>query len=149
LLDHLNSGTPAFTLEDIPKIIAETRIPVFMPFHYLFENDPLEHSWDITSDSIAAYLAEVLHAQKLILLKDVDGIFTCDPKQFPPVQVKLLPEINLNHSDLTHFHSCIDTSLPKFLRQYHRSCFITNGLHPERLVQILQNKKTIYTKIVI
>jgi acetylglutamate kinase len=35
--------------------------------------DPLPHSWDITSDSIAAFIAGALGAGELILLKPVDG----------------------------------------------------------------------------
>ena len=36
-------------------------------------SDPLPHSWDITSDSIAAYIAGVLDARELILVKPIDG----------------------------------------------------------------------------
>ncbi len=38
------------------------------------KRDPLPHSWDVTSDSIAAWIADFL-ALDLLLLKSVDGIF--------------------------------------------------------------------------
>lgn len=46
---------------------------VFLPYCYLKKTDPLPHSWDITSDTIAAYIASLL-GTKLVLLKSVDGI---------------------------------------------------------------------------
>jgi 5-(aminomethyl)-3-furanmethanol phosphate kinase len=49
------------------------KIPVLAPHAWLRAADPLPHSWDITSDSIAAYIAGVLEASELILLKPVDG----------------------------------------------------------------------------
>ena len=103
-----------------------------MPFQYLFKQDPLPHSWDVTSDSIAAYLAETLHAQKLILLKDVDGIFTADPKQHPSDQVQLIEKIHLKTEQISSFHTCVDKYLPALLQKYHRSCYIVNGLFPDR-----------------
>lgn len=48
---------------------------VFAPAHFLREQEarlaglPLPQSWDVTSDSIAARLAEVLTAEELVLLK--------------------------------------------------------------------------------
>lgn len=49
------------------------KIPVLAPHTWLRAADPLPHSWDITSDSIAAYIAGALEASELILLKPVDG----------------------------------------------------------------------------
>jgi aspartokinase-like uncharacterized kinase len=36
--------------------------------------DVLPHTWDVTSDTIAAWVAKTLHLD-LLLLKSVDGIF--------------------------------------------------------------------------
>jgi aspartokinase-like uncharacterized kinase len=49
------------------------RIPVLAPHTWMRAADPLPHSWDITSDSIAAFIAGSLGASELILLKPVDG----------------------------------------------------------------------------
>ena len=52
------------------------KIPVFSPRLFMTEIDsrsakPLKESWDVTTDSIAARLAEYLGAERLILLKSV------------------------------------------------------------------------------
>jgi aspartokinase-like uncharacterized kinase len=49
------------------------KIPVLAPHTWMRAADPLPHSWDITSDSIAAFIAGALGASELILLKPVNG----------------------------------------------------------------------------
>ncbi len=46
---------------------------VFLPYSCLRQRDPLPHSWDITSDSIAAWVAAELGIG-LLILKSVEGI---------------------------------------------------------------------------
>lgn len=49
-------------------------LEVFLPYITLRESDPLPHTWDVTSDTIAAWVAHVLGLD-LILLKSVEGLF--------------------------------------------------------------------------
>lgn len=49
------------------------QVPVFAPYQWLRADDPVPHSWDATSDSIAAALAGHIGASELILLKPVMG----------------------------------------------------------------------------
>ena len=44
-------------------------LPVLAPFRWLREADPLPHTWDVTSDSIAAWVAGVVGAARIILIK--------------------------------------------------------------------------------
>src|SRR5437868_8610811 len=39
---------------------------------WMREHDTLPHSWDVTSDSIAAHVAIEVNANRLILLKSID-----------------------------------------------------------------------------
>lgn len=48
-------------------------VSVLLPYCTLREADPLPHSWSVTSDTIAAWVAREL-ALDLLLLKSVDGI---------------------------------------------------------------------------
>ncbi len=58
-------------------ITAQLGIPektmVFLPYTSLLANDPLPHSWEVTSDSIAAWVAKNLRLD-LLVLKSTDGI---------------------------------------------------------------------------
>jgi aspartokinase-like uncharacterized kinase len=47
----------------------EGRVPVLAPSKWLRDADPLPHSWDVTSDSIAAWVAGEVGAHRLVLVK--------------------------------------------------------------------------------
>ncbi len=56
------------------------QIPILAPYHWLKAADELPHSWDVTSDSLAAYLSTLLGAGELMLVKPVSGgRELCDP----------------------------------------------------------------------
>ena len=54
---------------EIAAAIDAGHIPVLAPSRWLREADPLPHSWDVTSDSIAAWVAGRLCARRLVLVK--------------------------------------------------------------------------------
>lgn len=45
------------------------QIPVLAPYRWLRETDPLPHEWMVTSDSIAAWVAGMVCARRLVLVK--------------------------------------------------------------------------------
>jgi aspartokinase-like uncharacterized kinase len=52
---------------------ARDGVTVLLPAALMLERDPLPASWDVTSDSIAAWIAGTAGARRLILLKPVAG----------------------------------------------------------------------------
>lgn len=42
---------------------------IWLPSHMVLADDSIPHSWDVTSDSLAAWLADKLGAQHLVLVK--------------------------------------------------------------------------------
>jgi aspartokinase-like uncharacterized kinase len=54
---------------EIARAHSRGAIPVLAPYRWLRAADPLPHSWDVTSDSIAAWVASEVGAQRLILIK--------------------------------------------------------------------------------
>src|SRR5262245_31211093 len=56
-------------MNEIPSVIDSGRVPVLAPSRWLRQVDPLPHSWDVTSDSIAAWVAGETGAQSLVLIK--------------------------------------------------------------------------------
>ncbi len=64
-------GTRGLPVTD--ELIVPDETVVFLPFRCLRERDPLPHTWDVTSDTIAAWIARMLGLD-LVILKSVDGI---------------------------------------------------------------------------
>src|SRR5262249_46453079 len=54
---------------EIADAQSRARIPVLAPYRWLRDADPLPHSWDVTSDSIAAWFAHEVEAAQLVLIK--------------------------------------------------------------------------------
>jgi aspartokinase-like uncharacterized kinase len=54
---------------DIESALVQQQLPVLAPYQWLRDVDPLPHSWDVTSDSIAAWIAGQLGASRLVLVK--------------------------------------------------------------------------------
>ncbi len=59
---------------DEARLVHEAhRLPVLAPYRWLRARDPLPHSWSVTSDSIAAWIAIELGAAELLLIKPTAG----------------------------------------------------------------------------
>lgn len=73
----LASGRPRFQLassaEDIRHMLADDGVPVWAPARMALAAQNLPESWDLTSDSLAAWLAGVLGVSRLLLVKRVPG----------------------------------------------------------------------------
>jgi aspartokinase-like uncharacterized kinase len=69
LASRLRNAELVYRRGDIARAHVRGRIPVLAPYRWLREADPLPHSWDVTSDSIAAWIAAEVGAQELILIK--------------------------------------------------------------------------------
>jgi (4-(4-[2-(gamma-L-glutamylamino)ethyl]phenoxymethyl)furan-2-yl)methanamine synthase len=54
---------------EIAAALGAGRVPVLAPSRWLRAADPLPHSWDVTSDSLAAWIAGVAGASRLVLIK--------------------------------------------------------------------------------
>jgi aspartokinase-like uncharacterized kinase len=139
-----NSCT-TYAVGDAKRLSEGKTVPIFLPSRLMFRENPLEASWDVTSDAIAAYIASQLNAHKLILATNVDGIFESDPKK--QVDAQLIPK--LSASELLAFaqRTSVDKFLPKLLLKTHLECYVVNGFYPERIAAILAGRNTVYTLI--
>ena len=83
LVDKLPNSASVSSRDEITAALDAGRVPVLAPAQWLRDADPLPHSWDVTSDSIAAWVAGEVRAGQLILVKPpgatgtlVDSYFT-------------------------------------------------------------------------
>jgi len=105
---------------------------VFLPLRYLKERDPLPHSWDATSDTIAAWVAAELGLD-LLLLKSVDGI---------PAEHGILDRVSaVVETDV------VDPLLIPFVLENGVDSFILNGKVPELLAAYLRGEPVSGTRI--
>ncbi len=64
--------TVARSLDDISEAVMDGQIPVWAPLQMIGSDKTIPESWDVTSDALAARLAELLEA-RLVLLKSVSA----------------------------------------------------------------------------
>jgi 5-(aminomethyl)-3-furanmethanol phosphate kinase len=64
--------SPADTVEAIRRDLDAGRAPVWMPARLALRADDIAPSWDVTSDSLAAWLAARIGARRLFLVKHVE-----------------------------------------------------------------------------
>jgi len=57
----------------VDRLTAGRGVRVLLPYHLLRREDPLPHTWEVTSDTIAAWVAAKLHLD-LLLVKSVDRL---------------------------------------------------------------------------
>ncbi len=131
--------------EDAQRFSKAGKVPIFLPSRLMFQDGALETSWDVTSDSIAAYIAEKLSTKKVILVTDVDGVFTKDPKTH--ADAKLMPEISVADLLRREKRTSVDKYLPKILSKSHVACYVVNGKYPERIKDLLSGEQTICTAV--
>ena len=145
LADLTPNSVAVRAFKDVKDALDMGKLPIFLPSNMMFVEDPLENSWDVTSDSIALYIAHRLNASKVLLGTDVDGIYTADPKTAKNAELieKISPTALLAMKQRTS----VDKALPKLLGQWPIDCYVVNGLFPERFEAILDGKNTLCTLI--
>jgi aspartokinase-like uncharacterized kinase len=117
---YIADGSEAEIVDDID--IESEGTYIFLPYALLKKKDELPHTWDVTSDTIAAWVAHSLGA-RFIKLTDVDGIF---------LNGELKKE--LRAEELHGIETCVDGELPRYLIKNKMNCEILNGNCPGRLV---------------
>jgi len=144
LLSDITPNSRVFhRLENVNKLAKAGFAPIFLPSRMLFQEDPLENSWDVTSDSIAAYVASRVQAEKLVLVTDVDGVFTGDPKK--DSSAKLIERLSAEHLLELNRRTSVDRYLPKLLLDAKVDCYVVNGGFPERVAAVLAGLLTTCT----
>ena len=137
--DKVPSTKLVFTIDEAEKVSDEGFTPIFVVSDFLKKEDPFECTWDVTSDSIAAYIAHTLNA-KLLIVTNVNGIYTQDPKVSGSTFINKIDAKKL----LTFSESSIDVMLPSLLIRFGTICYVVNGKYPERVLSLIDDNVNDY-----
>ena len=132
--DKVDSTKLAYTIEEVNEMSNEGLTPIFVVSEFLKLEDPFECSWDVTSDSIAAYVAHLLNAN-LLIVTNVNGIYTQEPKEPGSTFISKIDATTL----LTFQESSIDVMLPSLLLKFGTNCYVVNGKYPERVLSLIDD----------
>ena len=145
LAQLIPNSCAAYSLNAAKQLSKRKAAPILLPSRMMLKENPLEASWDVTSDSIAAYVASRLKVNKLILVTDVDGIFESDPKKHSAAE--LISQLSTRELLAFAQRTSVDQFLPKLLLKTRLNCYVVNGAYPERIAAILAGQSTVCTLI--
>ena len=97
-------------------------LKVLLPYDLIRNNDELPHSWDVTSDSVAVWIASKLGVGEVIKLTNVDGVI---------LNGRLVERISAK--DLVGRWTCLDPYAPRIMIEHGINTFICNGLFADRV----------------
>jgi aspartokinase-like uncharacterized kinase len=123
-------------IELTPMLVKKRGVQILLPYGVLKRQDELPHSWDVTSDTIAAWAA-MKTASPMIKATDVDGIMLNGRLQE-----------TVKASDIKGVETCVDRALPDFLIRHGMDILIVNGLIEGRLENAMKGNQVAGTKII-
>jgi aspartokinase-like uncharacterized kinase len=145
LLNQLIAGSSLITdIVSARQTEKSGRTAILLPSATVIRDDSLPHSWQVTSDTIAAWVAHRARCRRLVLLKNVDGLMIAEDGQYSTAGLiaKLTVEQLAEHS------GGVDEYLCRFLASANLEVWVINGLRPKRLAELLDANCTIGTRII-
>jgi aspartokinase-like uncharacterized kinase len=105
--------------DDIERVLANAGVPIWLPTKMVTSDNNIKRSWDVSSDSLAAWLATRLGASRLLLVKSVKVDNTL------PVQ------------DLVH-QGIVDVSFPGYVEEGKFSISLMSHKDFDQIPQMLE-----------
>jgi aspartokinase-like uncharacterized kinase len=103
--------------------------------------DELPASWQVTSDSIAAWVAGQAAADRLVLVKEVDGLFAQWPAHGAPIARMTVAQLAAMRP------AGVDEHLPTVLEAATFETWVISGRDPRRLTELLEHGSTVGTRV--
>jgi 5-(aminomethyl)-3-furanmethanol phosphate kinase len=122
------------TLAEVEACVSNGAIAILLPHELLRRADPLPHSWSVTSDSIAAWLAREVGAQMLVLLKDSRGMAGLAAAACSAPGAMSIAELAAADG--------VDDHLAALVGAAAFDLWILDGARPERLHELLETGRT-------
>lgn len=118
------------------------RLAIMLPSTMILELDVFEQTWEVTSDFMSAWFAELFCAERFAVLTNVDGYFAGGP-----IMGNVVPEINASQL-IGLGRTCIDECTPPYLLAVGRRCDVLNGNNLQAVADWLHNDRCSGTRIV-
>jgi uridylate kinase len=101
----------------------------------------------MTTDTVAAMIANEIDAKLIVKATDQDGVYTKDPKKYQ--DAKKLDDLNFDELDIllkedkhkAGIHQIIDPEALDILKNKHIKTIIVNGFKPENLEAAIRGEK--------
>jgi uridylate kinase len=100
----------------------------------------------MTTDTVAAMVAERISADMLVKATDQEGIYTKDPKMHPDavkldrVSFEELPKFLAENKHRAGIHQILDPEAVKILKAKHIKVHVLNGFKPQNLLLAVEGK---------
>ncbi len=107
----------AHTLVDIRQMLAAGEVPIWSPVEMVAGSADIPASWDVTSDSLAAWLAGRIGAARLLLVKH--GSFSGEP----------MPAVDLAARGI------VDPAFPRYCAESGAQAFIVSAGEPAAVAE--------------
>ena len=104
-------------------------VSVLLACQMVYGCDELKHSWDVTGDTIAAWIAD-MYGSSLIKATDVEGVY---------IEGGIVDEICA--SRLSGLDTCVDAEFPKFLSSHGLDCRVVCGRSVEPLIAAIEDDR--------
>ncbi len=125
------------TLEEVIEANDQGCVAVLLPSRLIFDLNPFERTWDITSDAMSVYFSWLVGAKHTIILSDVDGIYKDGDIGNPK---KLIKEISATALE-SMGHTAVDVCTPAFLASKKMECLVMNATHSNQIEKYLLNQR--------
>jgi uridylate kinase len=134
-LGKLSCGKVVLTVEEAAKCLDGRRIAV------LGGLKP-----GMTTDTVAAMVAERINADMLIKATDQDGIYTKDPRKYSDavkidkISFEELPKVLSEEKHKAGIHQILDPEAVKILKARRIKVRVLNGFEPRNLLFVIEGK---------
>ncbi len=102
-----------------PADIGVSGVAVLFPYRLLRKNDELPHLWDVTSDSIAVWLASKIGCREVVKVTDVDGIY---------IGGNFIERTTASFLIENKIQTCVDPYSPRLMKDSGVDMFVCNGM---------------------
>jgi uridylate kinase len=134
-LGRLSCGSVPLTVEDAAKCVNEGKIAVMGGLKP-----------GMTTDTVAALIAEKLNADLLIKATDQEGVYNKDPKKHADavmlkhLRFEDLPKFFAENRHKAGIHQIIDPEAIKILKRVKVKFAVVNGFNPENVLLVIKGE---------